>query len=129
MRTLLTTGNLALGTAQLRFRSLIPAGIGNRFVIRQGGELLQPNVHTNFVGTRRQWLRRTRDGEEGVPLATFTLEGDGRNLAYDSAMQLRCDLSDAVNAKRAVSQLDASPVTWKRNAVEATTPLESRIAS
>src|SRR5580700_7644890 len=33
MRTLLTTGNLALGTAQLRFRSLIPAGIGNRLVI------------------------------------------------------------------------------------------------
>jgi hypothetical protein len=57
MRTLLTTGNLALGTAQLRFRSLIPAGIGNRFVIRQGGELLQPNVHTNHM-IGRVWLEK-----------------------------------------------------------------------
>ena len=114
MRTLLATGNFALRTTQFRFCSLIPTRVCNRLVVRHGCKFLR--------------LHFTLHRETGVPLATRTLDGDGLNLAADRTMQLHFDWSDALHAQHVVMQLEAIPVTWERDAVEATTTFESRVA-
>src|SRR5208283_4105284 len=129
MRTLLTTGNFALRTTQLRFCSLIPTRVWNRLVVRHGCKFLQTNFHSDFLAVCRKRLRFTLDRETGVPLATLTLDCDGLDLAADRTMQLHFDWSDALHAQHVVMQLDAIPVTWERDATEATTTFESRVAS
>jgi hypothetical protein len=71
VRAFPAASNLALSTAQLRFRSLIPAWVRDRLVIGQVSEFLQPNVNPNFVSVHRQCIRFALYGETGVPLLSI----------------------------------------------------------
>jgi hypothetical protein len=127
--TFLTACDFALSTAQLCFRFLIPAVIWNRLAIRHGSEPQQTNVDSNFLGVSGKWFRLTFNRKTGVPLTTFSLDGDRLNLAADRTVQFDLDLPDTLNAQQVIVQLDAVAVTRERNAIESMPTFEPRIAS
>jgi hypothetical protein len=128
LRTFLATSNFTLGTSQLRFGLLIPPGVWHRLVIRQGCEVCESDINSNLFRAGWQWFCFALYGKTRIPFTAFTFDGDCFNLATNRAVQFDFDLSDTLNAKHVVVQLDAVPVTRERDAIKTTARFESRIS-
>jgi len=128
MRALLAAGNLPLRAAKSGFGLPIPARVWNWRAIRESRKIFQTQVHSDCVIERWQGLGFAFNREAYVPLTEFALSGDRFNRARHRTVPLDFDRSDALNTKHLAVQFDAVAVTGKRDAIEATAGLESRIA-
>ena len=57
------------------------ARVGNRFAVRESGEVLQAHVQPNAFASLGQWLGFNLCGEDNIPAVGFALDGAGFNNA------------------------------------------------
>jgi hypothetical protein len=127
LRTLLATGNLALRASTVGFSGSVPAWIRNRFAVGQGSKGFETDINSNCVGERRQDVGFALNGETDIPLTAFSLHSNRLNLARNRTVQFDFDFSDALNAQRVACEFEAVSITRKRNAIESSVRLESRV--
>jgi len=128
LRAFLAARNLSLRSTKTRLSLLIETRIRNGRIVSECREVFEANINSDCVVERRQRFGFAFEREADVPLAALALHRDGLNLARNGAVQFHFDYSDALHAEHVAVQADAIAVTGKRNAVEATTRFESRIA-
>src|SRR6516164_3434331 len=125
----LATGKPALGAAQVRQPALKVSGIVDLPAIRKSDKAVQPDIHADLLGRRRQRDGVPLDRKTHVPVVHVPLDRNSLDLTLQWPVQLDLDPTSALDTQLAVIEQSAAiAVGGKGDTVVAPERTETREA-